>query len=253
MADPRRLSDDELGSLLRDVGERLAYPDATHLAARVRARIATERPEPRRPWVFALAPALVTLLVLGAGAYAADAIRLRGIDIFRGPQPPAPVASARIAGATRVATLEEAASRAGLRPLVPAELGTPSEIDVVAPAGGSSQVMLVYAPRAGVPPSQLTGVGAIVTQVRASLETSLLSKIAGSGTRVEQLRVGGAPAVWIEGAPHVVFYREPNGNIIQDTLRLAGNVLLWERDGLLLRLEAEVGRDAAVRIAESAR
>ncbi|HET8567869.1 MAG TPA: hypothetical protein VFM93_02645 [Candidatus Limnocylindria bacterium] len=252
MAD-RRITDAELESLLRDVGDRLAYPDARHLATRVRARIAADRVERRRPWLFALAPALVTLLVLGAGAYATDVIRLRGIDIFRGPQPAAPVASPRIPGATRVATVEAAEARAGFRPVVPAALGRPDEIDVVTPAGGSSQVMLLYAARPGLPESQLTGVGAVVTEVRASLETALLSKIAGSGARVEQVRVAGGPAVWIEGAPHVVFYREANGNIIQDTLRLAGNVLLWERDGLLLRLEAQVGREEAVRIAESAR
>ncbi|TPW12697.1 MAG: hypothetical protein FD127_2476, partial [Acidimicrobiaceae bacterium] len=36
-----------------------------------------------------------------------------------------------------------------------------------------------------------------------------------------------------------------------DTLRLATNTLLWERDGIVLRIEADISRDEAARIAVS--
>ena len=84
-----RLSDAELEATLRDIGRRLETPDAPHLAARVGARIA-ERREPRRPWILALAPALITLLVLAGGAAAVEIVRLRGVDVFRVPAVTAP-------------------------------------------------------------------------------------------------------------------------------------------------------------------
>ena len=43
------------------------------------------------------------------------------------------------------------------------------------------------------------------------------------------------------------------GNPQAETLRLAGNTLLWEQDGVTFRLEAQVSRDDALRIAASFR
>ena len=44
----------------------------------------------------------------------------------------------------------------------------------------------------------------------------------------------------------------PNGQTQFEEQRLAGNTLLWDRgDGVLLRLEGELDRDEAIRIARS--
>ena len=40
---------------------------------------------------------------------------------------------------------------------------------------------------------------------------------------------------------------------ISETVRLAGNVLLWERKSLVLRLEAAIPKATALRIAASTR
>jgi hypothetical protein len=58
----------------------------------------------------------------------------------------------------------------------------------------------------------------------------ILKKIVGPSTGVEGVRVGDSPGMWISGAEHL--YISPGA-----PPRLAGNVLLWERDGILYRLE----------------
>lgn len=242
------LSDAELEATLREIGRSFDPPEAPHLAARVRARIA-ERREPRRSWIFALAPALLTLLVLAGGAAAVEVVRLRGVDVFRVPAISVPPRKALDLGER--ATL--AAAQAVLRPLYQSSdpvFSAPEEIYVR--REGSGQVSFVYVPRAGLPAGP-TGHGALVSQFRGVLDAALIGKGVGPGTRVENLRVGDAPAIWIEGEAHFFFYRDASGNIAQETLRLAGNTLLWQRDGTLFRLEAEVGRQRALEIAASFR
>jgi hypothetical protein len=58
----------------------------------------------------------------------------------------------------------------------------------------------------------------------------ILKKMVGGSTGVESVRVGTEPGVWISGAEHV--YMAPEASP-----RLAGNVLLWESDGIAYRLE----------------
>ena len=60
-------------------------------------------------------------------------------------------------------------------------------------------------------------------------------------------------AVWITGTLHQVVVRIPNGDVRGDTVRLAGNVLLWTQGPLTLRLETTDGRDQAVEIGNSVR
>ena len=60
-------------------------------------------------------------------------------------------------------------------------------------------------------------------------------------------------AYWLEGTPHQFFYRDSAGNPSPETLRLAGNTLLWEQGAVTFRLEAQVSRDDALRIATSFR
>jgi hypothetical protein len=58
----------------------------------------------------------------------------------------------------------------------------------------------------------------------------------------------------MEGQPHQVFYTSNSGtSFITDTLRLAGNTLIWEQNGLVMRLEAQVDKATALRIAASFR
>lgn len=238
----------ELEVTLREIGRSFHPPDSPRLAARVRARIA-ERREPRRPWILALAPALLTLVVLAGGAVAVEVVRLRGVDVFRVPAVSLPPRRPLDLGERATLAVAQAVQRPLYLSSDPA-FSAPEEIYVR--REGSGQVSFVYLPRPGLPAGP-TGHGALVSQLRGVLDASLIGKGVGPGTRVENLRVGDAPAIWIEGEAHFFFYRDGSGNIVQETLRLAGNTLLWQRDGTLLRLEAEVGRQRALEIATSFR
>jgi hypothetical protein len=57
-----------------------------------------------------------------------------------------------------------------------------------------------------------------------------LKKIALTSTNFRWVQVGSDPAIWISGHEHVVVFP-------QAPPRLAGNVLVWRRDNLTLRLE----------------
>jgi hypothetical protein len=258
------MREQELEATLTDLGERLAYPRPTRLAAAVRARL--NEPRPRRWWEailsprYAFAPAMATLVLilvvtLAATPAAADLfLRLRGIDIFRTTATPtAPAASPAVPFPGERVSLEDARGRAPfLRVPADARLGTPDQIYIDRiPAG--DRVTLVYVSRQGIPVSRDAGVSAVVVVFRAQIDESLFAKVGAAGTRIEEVTVSGGRGYWLEGTPHQFFYRDSTGNPSPETLRLAGNTLLWEQDGVTFRLEAQVSRDDALRIATSFR
>jgi hypothetical protein len=92
--------------------------------------------------------------------------------------------------------------------------------------------------------------GLLLTEIKGR-EGPYIEKAAGRGTRIERLRVGPDPGYWLAGDPHEVAYLDANGTVRVDSIRLAGDTLLWERDGVLLRLEGAPSKAAALRIARS--
>jgi hypothetical protein len=81
----------------------------------------------------------------------------------------------------------------------------------------------------------------------------VIGKAAGGGAQVEPLRVDGERGYFISGDPHGFAYLGEDGEAGFQEQRLAGNTLLLERGGLLLRIEGEVSRAEAIAIARSAR
>jgi len=273
-----RMNDDQLALALADVGARIAWPAAPELRAGVLARIAAPR---RIPWWrafasprYGFAPAVITialalLAVLAfspeARATATDILRLRGIEIFRGPVPsPSPTRSpgsipsptAFPLGVGVQVTLDEAKARAGFPVVIPTDplLGAPDEVYLRTTSGGSTAVSFVYISRPGIPTSAQAGVAAIVTEFAgATVDENFFGKVLDQTTTLEKVTVNGQPGFWIQGAPHSFFYNAGGGNIQQETLRLAGNTLIWTQGNLLLRLEAQVDKATALRIAGSMR
>lgn len=266
-----RFSDRELEEALRDAGTRLAYPVAADLGPRIRARLAQRRGQsywaalwsPRLAVVPALATAillvLATLVFQPAGAQALEG--LRGLVIFRTaetPSPtvrpaasatPSPTGGGALIGTRVVASVDEASREVGFAVVVPAALGTPDEVRVSVSAQ-AAQAFLVYGPRPDLPASAQTGIGLLVTEVKGSFDQAFLGKLIGPGTKVDQLAIEGSSAVWIEGL-HQFFYRAPSGSVVTDTTRLSGNVLVWNKGDLLVRIEADIPRDRVVAIAAS--
>lgn len=258
----------ELEATLTDLGERLAYPQPTRLGDAVRARLREPRGaghwwDVMRSPRYAFGPALATLVLIvfvslaavpGVRAAADEFLRLRGVDIFQTTATPsAPAASPAVPFPGERVSLEGARGRAPfLRAPADARLGTPDQVNLDRTQAGD-RVTLVYVSRAGIPVSKEAGVSAVVVVFRGQVDESLFGKVALAGTRIEEVTVNGGRGFWLEGTPHQFFYRDAAGNPWPETLRLAGNTLLWEQDGVTFRLEAQLTREDALRIATSFR
>jgi hypothetical protein len=84
-------------------------------------------------------------------------------------------------------------------------------------------------------------------------EPFILKKLAGAGVHVESTRVRGNPAYFLSGDPHELILIDEHGIPVQETARLAQDVLLWEEDGRTYRLEGDLTLDEALDIANSLR
>ena len=239
----------ELERALDDLRADLAWPATPNLAPAVSARLAgARRPRrsrgvalPRPVPVVAVAAvlALLTLLAIPATRSAiAGLLGVAGIEIRFGDDPPAEPGRRSSHLGTAV-SLTEARAAVAYDLEVPA-LGPPDGVwlDRRVPGGA---VTLEY--RDG---------SVLWTQFRGGLDSELIRKVLGPGTRLEEVTVDGGTGYWISGAEHSVLYLTPSGDVREDRARVAGNTLVWEVGGVTYRLEADVGRGEALRIARSA-
>jgi hypothetical protein len=226
------------------------FPATPELASAVRARVesaprpATARPRPlapRRRLILALAAALVLLAALGAAVPSArnavlDLFGLRGETVEVRPELPSlqPAPDFRLGEAV---SLGEARRSAEFDVLVPDALGRPRRVYLGTDVPGG-EVTLSY--RRG---------RLLVSQFRGDLDPDYAGKIVSQASTVDRFPGG----VWIAGAPHFFFYRTPSGSLREDSLRLAGNVLVVERGPLLVRIEGAPTKRRALEIADSLR
>ena len=84
-------------------------------------------------------------------------------------------------------------------------------------------------------------------------EQLLVTKLVPSGTRVEPVVVDGSPAYFLSGEPHAVLLLDEDGAPLEDAAWLAQDVLVWERDGVAIRLEGVLTEREAVELASSLR
>jgi hypothetical protein len=260
MSEPmRHLSDEGLGAALKAVATQVDYPPTPEMSRQIRARIQAA-PEPHRVPLrsrrYAFALAVVGVLVVGFAAImalsprareaVADFIGVGGVRIgFDMPSPSVSPADELDLGPE--VTLEEAEGFVGFDVKTPqlADLPEP-EIHLTTPPS-SGMVSLLYrdAYRDADDP------GLLITQFEARLEEGFLKKLAfEEGARVEYLIVRGSPGYWVTGT-HFFAYFDESGDIREETLRLADNVLLWEENGITHRVEGGFDKAKALRIADS--
>jgi hypothetical protein len=225
---------------LVDLGRELEWPETP------RFDLGFDRRPARRPWVRPLALGLaVALAVLGAvlalspGARSAllELFRLEGATVELVETLPE-VEPQRFDFGERV-TRAEAERRVGFE-LVDLEGQEPDAVFVL----GDRLASLVYGP---VETPRL-----VLSQLRGSVWEGFLKKVGSSGTRVEEVQVNGGRGLFVSGDEHFVMFRDENGLIDDEETFLAGNVLLWNRGDLLLRLEGDLTRAQALRIARDA-
>jgi hypothetical protein len=178
----------------------------------------------------------------------ADWLGIDGIRIEFDDSPSGPAPGDDLALGRRV-SLSEARSLVDFDLAVPGALGEPDGVFHNRYVAGG-EVTMTYRPNARFKESGHTEVGALFSQFVGSLEPSAVKKIVQSGTRVIGVEIDGAPGWWIEGKPHLL-YRWTDGAVRDVTSRLAGNTLVWQRDGIAYRLEARTTRAEAVEIARS--
>ena len=237
----------ELERALLAVGQNLEVPVAPDLTGAVRARLA----EGRRPSLFSRRVLIVALAVLAVavGAVLAvpqarstirDWLGIGNVTIrYVEELPPVEQATADL-GLGQQMSLEEARERAGFPVRVPTVDGLDDPPKVYYNES-SSQVAFLYGSEEK--PKLL------ITQADAR---GAIEKIVNLNVTERELVVvePGYAGVWLYGAKHAIFYPSTDH---EEPFRLVGNALVYEIDGVTLRLEAEISKDEALRIARSMR
>ena len=67
---------------------------------------------------------------------------------------------------------------------------------------------------------------------------------------IERVSVNGQEGLWIP-RPHEVMYIDHNGLWQHESARMSGKTLIWQENGITLRLEGDFTKDEAIRIASS--
>lgn len=239
----------ELERALRAIGGNLDFPASPDLSDRVRRRL-EEGERPRRPLlgrrtlVVAIAVLAVSvgavLAVPPARSTVLDWLGIGGVTIrYVEELPPVEKATTDLGLGERV-SLSEARERAEFRVLVPRieKLDDPPKVYYRPDA---SQVGFLYGSEDE--PKLL------ITQAGVS---GALEKLASIGTGVELVNVSdGTAGVWLSGDKHALFYP---GVQEEEPFRLVGNALVYETaGGTTVRIEAEISKEEAIRIARSMR
>ena len=164
-----------------------------------------------------LAGGAAAVLVASPGTREAVARRLglRGVEIRIGGERPAPTVTTRPGGRLDLGlgervTLAEARRRVTFPVLLPAAAGFQAPdavfVDRDRPPGG--RVDLVYRARPGLPPSQFTDAGLLVTQFRGRLTDDFIKKVT----------VGGLVIAWLVLRSVILLYASTH---------LRGSVRIW--------------------------
>jgi hypothetical protein len=268
----------DLERALADLAAALEFPATPDLAGAVAARLEEApapgparvrhrgRPAGRPGWRRLAVAGLVAVLLAAAVLVASPGTReavarrlgLRGVGVRIGGPPPPTVTTTpgtRLdLGLGERATLAEARRRVGFPVLVPSAAGfaRPDAVFVDEAVPGGGRVDLVYRARTGLPASPFTDAGLLITEFRGQPTPEFLKKVTVMGV-VQEVTVGGQPGYWFSGEPHFFTYQDARGNLREEQTRLAGNTLIWQRGDLTLRLEGELSKEEALRIAESMR
>ena len=233
---------DELELRLRALGAVLEVPAAPDFAAKI---VLPPRRRDRRPSVArrTLALAAAATLLVSASAMAVpvtrnavfDVLGLRGARVVRVPSLPpiAPGAAARLKLGQRI-RLAQARHAAAFTALVPSH----------------ADAAFVAHDVAGGRISFLVG-SDLVIELRASSRPYFM-KLIDPRTHAKLLRVGASPGVYLSGGLHEVLF-EAGGSVRSEPVELAGNVLLWQRGPLTLRIEGARSLQAALTLARSLR
>jgi hypothetical protein len=237
----------ELERALVDLGRELHVPATPDVATAVLARIEprpTRRPRPRR-WAVAVAFAVLaaltgTLAIPEARSALLRVLHIGGERIELVDELPEVEAQADLELALgREVPLEEAQRASGI------DLRELDEAPDHVYLGERGTVWFLY----GTP--ERVRLLVAQTPLHSFDEGLFLKKLAGPETQVELVAVGSSEGAFLSGEPHFVFLLDESGQIVEESVRLAGNVLIWDDGGVAYRLEGDFTREEALDLAAS--
>lgn len=224
----------ELELRLQALGDEIAYPETPRFDLGLDRRpVVAGRLRPLALGFAILLAVLAGVLAVSPGARSAflEIFELKGATVERVEELP-PVEVQTVDYGDRV-TREAAELRVGFELL---DVGEPDAIFVRGVAA-----TLVY--------GEVEKPRLVLTQLNGAVWDGFAKKVAGGGTRVEDVVVDGERGLFVSGDEHYVMYLDGNFNVEDDATYLAGNVLLWNRGPLLLRLEGDFTRAQALELA----
>lgn len=226
---------------LTSLGDAIDWPTpAPRLSTQVLARIESKPSSAGRGWrrmTIAIAAVVVVALVFVASPTArqavADLLDAAGVRISFTADT-TPVAGAGLDLGQPV-SVERVPDAVGFDVRIPVgdQPGPPDGIYL----SEGDQVTMVWTGTPALPAAGTTDIGLLLTQGEATHGLEVAEKAVGPGTDVHNLMVEGQPGLWIEGAPHSLTFLDAEGNPVEETTRLAANVLLWGAHGVNHRLE----------------
>ncbi len=251
-------SDDALEDALRDLGRALDLDSASAAAqqARISAAVldASDRsarhvlgPRTQQVARALVAAAAIVLVVLVVVAPAREAVASwLGIGAVRittsGEPPPSSTSTTAPSHGQEVSSAEVEALARSL----------PFEVRLVDPSVGG--------PLRGAEVDASVGVGLIelrydeftVVQVGSPPAAApAVGKQVGLGTSISAVDVEGHDGLWLDGDPHAIAHLDADGEVVHDTLRRAGDVLLWTSGDVTYRVEGLRSLEEALVVAAS--
>jgi hypothetical protein len=224
---------------LQSLGGEVAFPPEPDLASR--ARLSERRFAWR--WV-ALAAAVVAVAL--AAAFAVPGARtailrwfhIEGATVERVETLPPAQERSSASGLGRRVSLREAERLLGFRLLLPPLAAEP-------PAYVLDDELATVILRVDGRP--------VLLSEYSARDFGLLKKSVGEKTHVEPVRVAGEPGLWVEGPPHTLTYFSRSGEFQERIVKIHGNVLLWTRGPVTVRLEGRISKAQALRLAHRIR
>jgi hypothetical protein len=251
----RRMDDAALGDALVALADRIAWPAEVDIAAAVGqtirdrerhpglARPRLSLPSRRRTLVLVIAG----LLLLGGAALAAKlVIDLGVLTIETIPGRPTALPSAVAIGPTlgHPATLADAEREAGFQARIPARLGAPDGVWVDRTADGA-RIILAWSATDAMPHIDDLPWGAVIYEFRGDT-VQVAKTLFSEGNTFENAKVEGNEAFWITGEHELDLI---TGDGTYARYRVTGSILVWEVGGTVMRLETELSKADAVRLA----
>jgi hypothetical protein len=251
----RLLVEAELRAFSRELDAALEPLDlSSAVTRRLRASPASTRPQERarrRRLVAVLVATIAvaaTLAIPTARAAVTSFFDIGAVRVHEEP-PPGGRATAGPLLLGDLTTLD--AARATMPAVVPAAggVGSPDEVWFDTKAGGVTS--LVYRAGPGLPAAKHTaGIGLLIQEFSGD-GSGFFHKYLTNGSRAEQVAVGPYAGVFITGGSHFVAYEDATGAGVTDDGRLAGNALIFQREGLTIRVEGDLPRHRMVAIGAS--